>query len=162
MSMSLNSFFCGIRFALDSSGFRNLFLKAKQLKVLETLLLGRNTVGVLPTGYGKSVIFQLLPYLFDYKNSTNDSIVLVIAPLDALIEDQIQSMKSRGIKAGILKTFPKKAVNMHEHSDDENDMKETHSIDKEEFESIKSGNIRLLYSHPEGFIYRVRKEESYF
>ena len=50
---SLDFFINAVRYALDKSNY-NLFLKVKQYKVLEkSLVLERDTVAVLPTGYGK-------------------------------------------------------------------------------------------------------------
>jgi len=40
-------------------------LKAKQLEALRAFMSGRDSFVVLPTGYGKSVIFAVLPLLFD-------------------------------------------------------------------------------------------------
>ena len=39
-------------------------LNSKQEEVLECLFLGQDCLGILPTGYGKSLIFQLLPVPF--------------------------------------------------------------------------------------------------
>ena len=53
------------------SGFRlkqeHLVLRQKQLKVLQTVYEGRDMVVWFPTGYGKSVCYQLLPYMLDVK-----------------------------------------------------------------------------------------------
>ena len=58
-------------------------------------MLRQHVIGVLPTGYGKSVIFHLLPYMWDYmcNDKRETSIVIVISPLNALIEDQVNSLK---------------------------------------------------------------------
>jgi len=40
-------------------------LKPKQMEALSTFLSGRDTFVALPTGYGKSIIFAVLPLLFD-------------------------------------------------------------------------------------------------
>jgi len=40
-------------------------LKPKQVEALSTFLSGKDTFVVLPTGYGKSIIFAVLPLLFD-------------------------------------------------------------------------------------------------
>jgi superfamily II DNA helicase RecQ len=54
-------------------------------------------IGVLPTGYGKSIIFQLLPFLHEYHSmSEAGNIVIVVASLNALMEDQIKSLGKRG------------------------------------------------------------------
>jgi len=40
-------------------------LKPKQLEALESFMSGKDTFVALPTGYGKSVIFAMLPLMFD-------------------------------------------------------------------------------------------------
>ncbi|XP_020913801.1 uncharacterized protein LOC110251428 [Exaiptasia diaphana] len=165
MPSTVDSFFRGIRYSLDSSGYNDLFLKVKQILILERLLLGKDTVGVLPTGYGKSVIFHLLPFMFDYEKKKDDSIVLVIAPLDSLIEDQVMSLKSRGIKAGVLKTkkstkcfneiFDEGPCNItdeeREFTEDTEDQQ--HEITRDsEYKRLECGDVRILFTHPEGFI----------
>ena len=102
MKLSLNSFFHAIQYALDSCKY-DVFLKVKQLKILETCLLGKHVIGVLPTGYGKSVIFHVLPFMSDHLSGKgNNSIAIVISPLNALIEDQASTLNARGIKTGVL------------------------------------------------------------
>ena len=41
-------------------------LKPKQLEAIESFVSGKDTFVSLPTGYGKSVIFAILPLLFDF------------------------------------------------------------------------------------------------
>ena len=41
-------------------------LKPKQIESIETFVSGKDTFVSLPTGYGKSVIFAILPLLFDF------------------------------------------------------------------------------------------------
>ena len=41
-------------------------LKPKQIESIETFVSGKDTFVSLPTGYGKSVIFSILPLLFDF------------------------------------------------------------------------------------------------
>ena len=43
-------------------------LKPLQSEVLNDLLVGRNVVGILPTGYGKSLIYTMLPLMLDEVN----------------------------------------------------------------------------------------------
>ena len=52
----------------------------------------------LPTGYGKSVCYECLPFLYDMKLS----VVLVVSPLVSLMVDQVSSLRSRGVPAAIL------------------------------------------------------------
>ena len=71
-----------------------MFLKVKQLKILETCMLGKHVIGVLPTAYGKSVIFHMLPFMSDYLSGKgNKSIAIVISPLNALIEEQVSTIQ---------------------------------------------------------------------
>ena len=57
------------------------WLKPSQFKCIKSAL-ERDTLGVLPTGYGKSLIFEALPYF-------SDSVVIVISPLNSIIEEQV-------------------------------------------------------------------------
>ena len=41
-------------------------LRPKQLEAIEAFVSGKDTFISLPTGYGKSIIFAILPLLFDY------------------------------------------------------------------------------------------------
>ena len=60
----------------------------------------------LPTGFGKSLCYQLLPYLFDYKfgrvTAGSPSLVVVVCPLISLMVDQVRKLRHRGVKAAIL------------------------------------------------------------
>jgi superfamily II DNA helicase RecQ len=52
----------------------------------------------LPTGYGKSLCYILLPNVFDQLwNASKQSIALVVSPLIALMEDQIATIEPMGI-----------------------------------------------------------------
>ena len=52
-----------LEFALLNSAYKCTILKPKQVICLETLYLQKDVMCVLPTGYGKSLIFHLLPML---------------------------------------------------------------------------------------------------
>ena len=57
-------FYSSLQAAISHSIYSNVNLKVKQVICLEAIYHGRDVVAVLPTGYGKSVIFHLLPSLF--------------------------------------------------------------------------------------------------
>lgn len=63
-----------------------------QEEIISSLLEGRDTLAILPTGGGKSICFQV-PALM------RPGICLVVTPLVALMKDQIQNLSRRGIKA---------------------------------------------------------------
>ena len=67
-------------------------VKPEQLQIVTSVVRGRDVFCVLPTGFGKSLCFMLLPYVYDELHVYPDgkpSIVLVVTPLTAIINDQV-------------------------------------------------------------------------
>ena len=50
---------------------------------------GKDVFVVLPTGFGKSLIYASMPRAFDILHATHDSVVVVITPLTAIMKDQV-------------------------------------------------------------------------
>lgn len=69
--------------------------RPRQLDIIESVLSGKDTLGLLPTGGGKSLTFQvpalLLPHL-----------TLVVTPLISLMKDQVDNLKARRIPATFI------------------------------------------------------------
>ena len=66
-----------------------------QRDIIQSALDGRDTLALLPTGGGKSICFQV-PAL------CTEGVCVVISPLIALMKDQVQNLKSRGIAAAAI------------------------------------------------------------
>ena len=65
-------------------------LRPEQRRAIRAVLDGRDTLAVLPTGYGKSLIYQVPAMLFDRPT-------LVASPLIALMQDQYGALRKRGV-----------------------------------------------------------------
>ncbi len=84
----------GIADALETHfGFREL--RGGQHEVVESILSGRDTMAIMPTGAGKSLCFQL-PALM------REGVTLVVSPLIALMKDQVDGLVNRGIAATLI------------------------------------------------------------
>lgn len=66
-----------------------------QEEIIESIGAGRDTLGLMPTGGGKSITFQV-PAL------AQEGLCLVITPLVALMKDQVAQLRARGIKAAAV------------------------------------------------------------
>ncbi len=72
-----------------------------QEQIIESIGSGRDTLGLMPTGGGKSITFQV-PAL------AMDGVCLVITPLIALMKDQVRKLREYGIKAAAIHTGMKR------------------------------------------------------
>ncbi|AWD22208.1 DNA helicase RecQ [Fuscovulum blasticum] len=95
-----------------------------QEEIVQSVLAGRNTLAIMPTGGGKSLCFQL-PAL------CRDGVTVVISPLIALMRDQVRSLREAGVEAGALTSG---------NTEDETE---------EVFSAIDEGRLKLLYIAPE-------------
>ena len=91
--------------ALSSLSGPVLKLKAKQREAILSILRRLDTFVVLPTGFGKSLIFFLLPRVMDSlrhgvcKEPMPKTILLVVSLLIALMDDQVDRMQKLGLSA---------------------------------------------------------------
>ncbi len=106
-------------------------LKDKQFECIEQILCGKDTLAILPTGYGKSLIYILLPLCLDYYNGVPEGTnkVMVLSPLVALMDDQMLKMNTFGISA------------IHVGSGEE----------AEYVTRLKSGDFQIVLLSPEAF-----------
>ncbi|MBO7114590.1 MAG: RecQ family ATP-dependent DNA helicase [Bacteroidaceae bacterium] len=72
-----------------------------QEQIIESIGQGRDTLGLMPTGGGKSITFQVPAMAMD-------GVCLVITPLIALMKDQVRNLRERGIKAAAIHTGMKR------------------------------------------------------
>ena len=80
-------------------GCPELALKEEQKLAIHAIYSGSDVFVWLPTGFGKSMCFHTLPFVFDYKlelvSASTRSVVVVVAPLVALMVDQVQSLRAK-------------------------------------------------------------------
>ena len=95
-----------------------------QAEVIENVLRRRDTLAVMPTGGGKSVCYQLPALLFD-------GLTLVVSPLIALMQDQVDQLRALGVAAAFLNS----------------------TLDYRDYvttmQEARDGQLKLLYTSPE-------------
>ena len=98
-----------------------------QEELIDALLAGRDAVGILPTGAGKSLCYQVPALLLE-------GITLVVSPLISLMRDQVENLERRRISAAYINSSVRK--------------KERHKI----LQNADAGEYRLLYISPERLV----------
>jgi ATP-dependent DNA helicase RecQ len=71
-------------------------LKPEQLKIIDLLNKGKKVLGVLPTGYGKSLCYQIPTYM------RKNLLTIVISPLKALMKDQVDNLNKKGLNVLLI------------------------------------------------------------
>jgi ATP-dependent DNA helicase RecQ len=104
--------------------FGHAAFRPGQEQVMQALLAGRSALALFPTSAGKSLCYQLPALLMG-------GVTLVISPLIALMKDQVQALKARGIAAARLDSSLSAAEAM------------------QVFDDMRNGTLKLLYIAPE-------------
>lgn len=99
--------------------------RASQVEVVEAYCKGHDCIMVAPTGSGKSLTFEIAPFVLDKLHGTERSVVLVVSPLVALMKSQTAELNVRGIASSYY------------------DVNDTSSVDYD---------ARILMASPEAFL----------
>jgi len=103
------------------TSFRNI-----QENAIDHILEKKDLLTILPTGSGKSLIFQLPTLMMD-------GVTVVISPLIALMQDQVVNLQTNGITASMINS--------------QNSIEENNRI----FEQLQQNQLKFLYIAPERF-----------
>ena len=144
LGSSAKDFAACVSYALTCLKKEDLVLKPEQSEALEFIFQGKDVFVWFPTGYGKSVCYQALPFMFDRKlgrcisGPVDKSVVLVVSPLVSLMIDQVTSLRAIGIGAGIISTGQAGGQLTKELLVDERD--------------VERGKFSLLFGAPEAIV----------
>lgn len=109
-------------------GFRE-FLD-EQEKIIATVISGKDTLVVMPTGGGKSLCYQFPSLLLD-------GVTLVVSPLIALMKDQVDALNKKGIEATLINSTLSPAEQ------------------RERIQGLVQGQYKIVYIAPERFRHRA-------
>ena len=87
-------------------------LKPEQRQIIWHIYHGKDVFSWLPTRFGKSICYQVLPFMHDFcisqtqaiNESMPSQLVMVVSPLISLMVDQVLSLRCRNVRAAILTT----------------------------------------------------------
>ncbi len=111
------------KLAKERLGFDQL--KPGQEEVIRLVLEGHDTLSVMPTGFGKSAIYQLAALFIDGPT-------VVVSPLIALQKDQVDFIAGQGVAEAAVVNSTNRASEM-----------------REAFDELDSGNLEFLFLSPE-------------
>ena len=137
---SLRKDAAGLEYALSCLKFTGRIME-RQREAVQALYEGKDVFLWLPTGYGKSICYQILPFLFDFKLKctalppSKHSVCVIVSPLISLMVDQVTNLRANGIGCAIL-------------SGSSGMNKSLLASEK----GIRSGDYALLYCAPEAMV----------
>ena len=113
------------------------------------MLKGQDVIGVLPTGFGKSMLFHLLPDFTPVKTTKN--IVIGVCPLNSIIEDQLKVLKTRRITADVLQLGvnekePAETLFGNEQEPSEHVVPDSPTKFPQD---VMNGNTSIVFAHPD-------------
>ena len=104
-----------VDYALQKNGYSELL--PNQGLIIEQYVKGNDILYCSPTGSGKSLIFEMAPFIFQYlENKQRDCTCIVVSPLAALMKAQVQKLTNKGIKAVYLTESQMKSSGMENNS----------------------------------------------
>ena len=118
---------------VDLESKLNIELKSEQKHGIESLYLGEDALIILPTGFGKSLIYSLAPKAVDICSGSSGSIMLVISPLISLMIDQVTRCEDYGISAAFIGSA---------------------QTDHRVAQRVRDGEYQVLFSSPEAILSR--------
>ena len=121
-----------LQFALNKNGYSQFRLNQKI--VIEQYLKGRDVLFCSPTGSGKSLVFEVAPFLFQHLEKTQKCTCIVISPLSALMKSQVEKLTNKNIKAVYLKD------------------KESKKTEDSLLKSVESGDYEIVFASPESLL----------
>jgi ATP-dependent DNA helicase RecQ len=98
--------------------------RPKQAEIIQSVLDGHDTIGLLPTGGGKSITFQVPALMLP-------GLTIVVTPLISLMKDQVDNLRDRGVRAVCIYSGL------------------THAESKLAYDRCRLGKAKLLYVSPE-------------
>ncbi len=99
--------------------------RQNQKKIIQSLLSGKDTLAIMPTGGGKSICYQIPALIFE-------GVTVIVSPLISLMQDQVSSLET----AGIHSVFLNSSLSWDDY--------------KKSMDEIRAGQVKMIYVSPEG------------
>ena len=135
--------------ALERLGYSHL--RPNQKQVIENYISGKDVLFCSPTGSGKSLTFEVAPYIYKGLSGAHyPCVAIVISPLTSLMKTQVKNLQSKGIKAVYLR-------DLHQPNSLPDKLNQVgEELNMLSIQEDPDSSVEILFSSPESLLDKYR------
>ena len=120
-------------------------LKSEQVEIIKSILKGKDSISILPTGFGKSVCYQVPALMLE-------GVTLVVTPLVSLMQDQVEGLHKQRIPVACMSgkyILDSEGPHHYRRDSEENESESKRKRIRNIFVDTTKGKYKIIYLTPE-------------